>query len=229
MQRQCKLQYILWSWLVLSSTGTLFAQDTPEQTLPERTLVVNGKAASGKVVQIEGRSYVNLETLAQITGASVSEEPDKVVLTIPSPSSAATLPPATPRLSKGFEGAAITALGDMREWKGAIAAIISYGAPVVGSWPKDYSDRAEQAVAQAKIAASTTEDQEAVQLLQNEFAKLRDWAADVVATRQALNASRSVDPNALQNDPALAKITDCGQFLNGMIVSGTFSDNTSCH
>ena len=224
MKRQSKVQCILWPSLVLFFTGALFAQGTPE-----RTLVVNGKAVSGKVVQIEGRSYVNLETLAQITKASVSEEPDKVVLMIPTPSPAATPPPVTSGLSKGFEAAAIAALADMREWKGAVAAAISYGAPVVGSWPNDYRDRAEEAVARAKIAASTSEDRDAVQLLQNEFAMLRDWAADVVAARQSLNASRSVDPNALQNDAALAKIADCGRFLNGMIVSGTFSDNPSCH
>jgi hypothetical protein len=224
MKRQCKFQYILWSLLFLSFTRTLLAQGTPE-----RTLVVNGTAISGKVVQIEGRSYVNLETLAQITRASVSEEPDKVVLTIPSPSSAAPPPPVKSGLSKGFEAAAIAALADMREWKGAIAAIISYGMPVVGSWPSDYRDRVEEAVGRAKIAASTTEDQDAVQLLHNEFTKLKDWAAGVVSTRQSLNASRSVDPNALENDRALANIVDCGRFLNGMIVSGTFSDNTSCH
>jgi hypothetical protein len=224
MKRPCKLQYILWFGLVLSFAGILFAQGTPE-----RTLVVNGKAVSGKVVQIEGRSYVDLETLVQITRGSVSVEPDKIVLTIPSPSFAAAPPPVTPGLSKGFQGAAIAALADMREWKGAIATVITYGIPVVGTWPQDYRDRVEEALTRAKIAASTGEDQDALQLLQNEFAKLRDWAADVVSARQALNAARSVDPNALQNDPALAKIVQCGKFLNGMIVSGTFSDNASCH
>lgn len=224
MKRQRKLQHILCSWLVLSFAGTLFAQG-----LPERNLVVNGAAVSGKVVQIEGRSYVTLETLAQITRATVVEEPDKVVLDMPGPGSAATLPPAAPGLSKGFAGAAIAALADMREWKGAIAASISYGAPVVGSWPTDYRDRAEDAVTQAKIAASTSEDEDALPLLQNEFTKLKDWAAGVVSARQSLNASRSVDPNALQNDAALTKIADCGQFLNGMIVSGRFSDKASCH
>ncbi len=223
MKRQRKLQHILWCSLVLSFTGTLFAQG-----LPERNLVVNG-TVSGKVVQIDGRSYVTLETLAQITRAAVSEEPDKVVLTIPGPSSAATLPPATPGLSKGFAAAAIAALADMREWKGAIAASITYGAPVVGTWPTDYRDRAEDAVTQAKIAASTSEDEDALPLLQNEFTKLKDWAANVISARQSLNASRSVDPNALQNDAALAKIVDCGQFLNAMIVSGRFADKASCH
>jgi hypothetical protein len=75
---------------------------------------------------------------------------------------------------------------------------------------------------------STNSDHDALQLLSNQFANLAKWASDVVAERQALNGARTVDPNALQNDPALAKISNCGKFLSTMLVSGISVDNSSC-
>jgi hypothetical protein len=44
-----------------------------------------------------------------------------------------------------------------------------------------------------------------------------------------MNGDKTMDPNALQNDPALAKIITCSRFLNSMLVSGTFADNSSCN
>jgi len=58
---------------------------------------------------------------------------------------------------------------------------------------------------------------------------MTNWANGVIAARQALNGAATVDPNALQNDTAYAKIRSCSQFLNSMIVSGAFNDDPSCH
>jgi hypothetical protein len=68
-----------------------------------------------------------------------------------------------------------------------------------------------------------------MQLLRSEFSNLARWANDVVTTRQSLNATKTVDPNAVQNDQTLTKISDCGRFLNSMLVRGTFADDQSCH
>jgi hypothetical protein len=59
--------------------------------------------------------------------------------------------------------------------------------------------------------------------------KLAGWAGAVFAERQALDGERTVDPNATQNDAALAKIMSRGRFLNVMLVSGVFADDSSCH
>ncbi len=48
-------------------------------------------------------------------------------------------------------------------------------------------------------------------------------------TRQSMNATNSVRPDAMQNDPVLAKISNCSRFLNSMLVSGSFADDASCH
>ncbi|HEV2522814.1 MAG TPA: hypothetical protein VGT24_10580 [Candidatus Acidoferrales bacterium] len=231
MGNHSRVSYLLLLGIVLAFAGVLLAQNAPD-----RALIVNGKAA-GMVVQVGGRSYVDLETVAQFTNATVTLEPSRILLTFPAPgASPAPAPPSValptpppPGLSRDFARLAIAELAEMREWRGAVGIILSYGVPVVGSWPQDYHDRAENDLNQVAVAATTSADHDALQLLQNEFANLSQWASDIVATRNSLNATRTVNPNAMQDDQMLAKITNCGRFMSSMLVSGTFADDPSCH
>jgi hypothetical protein len=184
-------------------------------------------------VQLEDRSYVDIQALAQLARGSVTFEPDRIVLRIPatqpSRGSESGESTSTESISSDFQRAAIPVLGDMREWTGAISTLITTSFPVAGRWPQDYHDRVEADLMQASIAASSNADHQALQLLQNEAAAVGAWADKVVADRNTLNADTTVDPNALQNDRVLAKISQCGRFLGGMIVRGTFADDSSCH
>ncbi len=216
---------------VLTFAGILLAQN-----VPDRALIVNGKSA-GMVVQMGGHAYVDVETVAQFTNGSVTLEPNRIVLNFPiSGSSAAPstglapLPAAPPPgLSRNFASLAIAELAEMREWRGAIGTILTFGQSVVGTWPQDYHDRVEADLEQAALASTTAADSDALQLLRNEYTNLARWANDVVSTRQAMNATNTVRPYTIQNDPALAKIADCGRFLSSMLVSGVFADDQSCH
>jgi hypothetical protein len=239
---------------VLALAGVLFAQSTPTKN---KILVVNGKSAGPVVRQIDGRSYVDIETLAQVTNGVVTIERHRIVVTIPAsdsgstasaapanpaPADAAPAPadasaaparaaPAQPPqgLSRDFASAAIASLAEMREMRGAVRAMITYGLAVSDTWTQDDQGRVMTGIRQAEVAATTEDDLHALQLLENEADKLASWADSVFAARQALNGATTVDPNALQNDPALAKIRSCGQFLNAMLVSGAFADDPSCH
>ena len=233
MRNRNGIPYLCVFGFILLFAGILLAQN-----VPDRALIVNGKSA-GMVVQMDGHAFVDVETVAQFTNGSVTLEPNRVVLTFPISGSNATpapapapqaLPPAPPPgLSRNFASLAIAELAEMREWRGAVGTILTYGVPVVGTWPQDYHDRVEANLGQVGLAASTAADQDAFQLLQNEFSNLERWANDVVTTRQSLNATNSVRPDTLQNDPTLAKISDCSRFLSSMLVSGMFADNQSCH
>jgi hypothetical protein len=228
-----KIPYALLFGLLLACAGMLFAQSTSD-----RSLIVNGKLA-GKVVQIGGHSYIDVETVAQITNGSVTIEPNRVLLSIagleagpapePRPVAAPPPPPPPAGLSREFARVAIAELAEMREWRGAIGTILAYGVPVVGTWPQDYHDRVGADLNQVSVAATTASDQDALQLLKNDFNNLAQWADGVVTTRNSLNATKTVNPNAMQNDPDLAKISDCNRFLSSMLVSGVFADNSSCH
>jgi hypothetical protein len=227
MNRRSNLRYlVLFAIILFSLASVLWAQRGPD-----KILVVNGKTFDSPVVQIGGRSYVDVETLAQITNGVIAVQPDRIVLTIPvAVSSAPPPPPAPPEgLSKEFAREAIAVLAEMREWRGAIGAIRSYNVPFTGTWPQDYRDRVEADVQRLSVAASTSSDQDALQLLRTEFDNLSNWTGNVIAERQALNATKTVDPNVMQNDQDLAKISSCSSFLSSMLVSGMFADSPSCH
>jgi hypothetical protein len=229
MKKRGIFPYFVLSGFILSLAGILLAQ-----TPPDRTLFVNGKPA-GTVTQVGGHSYIDIDTVAQITSGTVTIEPNRILLNIPVrepvPNSNAVPPPPaqTLSMSKDFARAAIAELAEMREWRGAIGTILTYGVPVVGTWPQDYHDRVEADLQQVAVAASTAADQDALQLLSNEFGNLSQWASGIVSTRQSMNATKTVDPNYMQNDPALAKIANCTRFLSSMLVSGVFADDPSCH
>jgi hypothetical protein len=225
-------QRINFGYLVLTGVALLsFAGLLWAQRGPDKKLEVNGKTMDSPVVDIGGRSYVDVETLAQITNGVVAVQPDRIVMTIPRAASSAPPPTAPPpdALSREFAREAIGLLAEMREWRGAIGTTRSYNVPFVGTWPQDYHDRVEADLRRVAVAAVTPGDQQALQLLGNEFDNLSNWANSVIAERQALNATKTVDPNMMQNDQALRKLSECSNFLSGMLVSGTFADNPACH
>jgi len=223
MNRRRNLQRLVLFGFVFSFVAVLFAQGPSD-----KKLLVNGKNTGVTVLQADGRFYVDVETLARITRGTVTVEPTQVVLTIPRANSDASSPQTTDVLSKEFVDAAIVALAEMKEWKGALTTMITYGLAVDGLWAQTYREQTETSLTQATVAASTNADRSALQLLSNEFAHLAKWESDVLADRKALNGAETVDPNALQDDPALTRISNCGRFLNKMLVGRTFADNPSC-
>ena len=229
MKNRGILPYIILIGFLLSLAGILLAQSTPD-----RTLFVNGKPA-GSVTQVAGHSYIDIDTVAQITNGTITVEPTRILLNIPvrdANQNSSVSPDQTTQalqLSKDFARAAIAELAEMREWRGAVGTILTFGVPVVGTWPQDYHDRVETDLAQVAVAASTAGDQDGLQLLRNEFANLSQWASGIVSARQSMDATNTVTPNYLANDPVLAKISSCSNFLSSMLVSGVFADNTSCH
>ncbi len=217
---------VLAVFLMLSGSG--FAQNATEK----KTLVLNGHAADGAVVQIAGHSYVEVDAIARMLNAAISFEPGRVIITVPPADAGATPERVAPGLSKEFARAGISALAEMWEWKGAIASAIRSG--VAGGnwlapWLKDHRARAEESLSQASLAAKTDADQKALQLIRNEFANLAQWDSNTQATILSLNGEQTVNPAAAQNDPLLAKISECGSFLNGMLVGVEFTDSPSCH
>jgi len=222
MNRSLILHRVVLLGIVFSLAALLFAQN-----VPDKQLLINGKAA-GRVLQVKGHSYVDVETLAKLTNGSVAFEPNQIVLTIPASSSRATSPQSAQGISKNFATAAIAALAEMREWKGALATMVTFGLAASGAWAEMYHDRAETSLSQASVAASTNSDRDALQLLTNQYSNLSKWAGEVAAERQALNGARTMNPNALRNDPVLVKFSNCDTFLNSMFVTGVFADNSSC-
>ena len=77
MKNPGMLPYIILIGFLLSLAGILLAQSTPD-----RTLFVNGKPA-GSVTQVAGHSYIDIDTVAQITNGTITVEPTRILLNIP--------------------------------------------------------------------------------------------------------------------------------------------------
>src|ERR1019366_189420 len=122
MKNPSKLPYIVLFGFILSLAGMLLAQSTPD-----RTLFVNGKSA-GTVVQIGGRSYLDIDTVGQIMNGTVTVEANRILLVTtgrqPAPNSNAGPPQPPHGLSKEFARTAIAEVAEMREWRGAVGAIL---------------------------------------------------------------------------------------------------------
>jgi hypothetical protein len=223
MKRFVSLKRVVLLGVVLSLGGVLLAQRAPD-----KKLILNGKATSAAVLQMDGHSYVDVEALAQITNGSVKIEAGQVVLTIPNSNFDANTAQVTPGLSREFASAAIATLAEMKEWKGGLGAMVTFGLAVDGSWAQIYHERVQTSLEQATVAASTNSDHNALQLLNTQYANLAKWESMVVAERQDHNGARTVAANSLRDDPVLIKFSSCGRFLSAMLGSGIFSDNPNC-
>jgi len=224
MRQFCIAAFLLLSTLVLSSAlaPAVSAQDN-------RTLTVNGQSVP--VVQQNGRTYVDLEGLARATNASLSFSGNQMTLTLPGVSAstapqAATAPPANQGFSRDFMRTAIEAAATMREWHSALASAIQNGYPISASAFEPYRAQATTAMHLVSVAATTSSDQSATQLLNNLLANVGKLSDKYVGMRANLTY---IDPNSLRNDAVDQRIIACGHSLSSMAASGQFSDDGSCH
>ncbi|MBZ5523762.1 MAG: hypothetical protein LAP21_16130 [Acidobacteriia bacterium] len=205
-----------------------------QQGLPaKRALVINGHSVPDAVVQINGHSFADIEAIAEATHATLKFLPDRVLLTLPEengqlPPPQAVVPQMKEGITREFARAALAQLSSMREWKDAVIRVIKAGEPA-GTKLQDYRDRAVESLRLASVSAITNSDQNALQLLRNEFAYMQQWDAGAMVANRAMSGEQAVNPNFPQNDAMVTRISDCHSFLNTMIVSGVFADSMACH
>jgi hypothetical protein len=214
----------------------LFAVAFAQPTGGNRVLVVNGRSGQAGVVQIEGRTYVDLETLVRIAEGSLSFQAGQITLTLPT---AAGVPSETPptvtqpddsRLSRKFMVAGIETIAQMRVWASTLAYAIQNGYGVTENWVADYREQAAHSLNLATASVSTGADRTALQLLTNEFEAVRHWSNKLVEAKKSMDTAKyTVSPGALRDEPLSQKIISCGHFLAAMLGSGEINDDPSCH
>jgi hypothetical protein len=223
----------------LSNTGLILLGllATPalvlSQTAPEnRTLIVSGQHGQAPVVQIKGRSYVDVEALARLTNGSLSFSGNQITLTLPA-AAANTLtstPPASPAVnsafSKDFLKAGIETMAVVREWRSALVNAVQNGYPVTDDSMAGYRAQGAKNIRLAYVAVSTDSDRNAYQLLSKELDNMQNLSSKVLAAHQDL---RNITPEALNNDPLNQQILSCARSLVSMAASGQFQDDGSCH
>ena len=212
--------------VALSATGTGLAQTTQHV----ETLTIAGQPDQAPLIRINGKSYVDIESLARIVHGSVRFQGTQTILTLPGAAVAATAQPIPaakpPQLSGGYLSAEIEALTQIREWRAALVNAVQNNSPITDSVMSPLRRTAESKVQLAIAAATTGPDQQASALLRNEFAAMQQMSDQFVATH---TAATYISPDSLDNNAQDQKITGCEQALVAMASTKQFQDASVCH
>jgi hypothetical protein len=215
----------------LASLGLQFtsAQVTPQN----KELVVNGKSGEATTVQINGRTYVDLETLTRIANGSLGFKGNQVTLVLPGADQDASTAAAGTQatgLTQNFRSAAIETLAQMREWASAMGNAIQHGYPITENWASDYRAKAAASLGQAGASAASDSDHNLLQLLTNEFQNVEAWSNELLKAKENMDTAKySMSSDALRNEPLSQKIIQCGRSLASMLGRAQFADEPTCH
>ena len=219
-------------WLILLVLLIVPGLALSQDVRPSRTLILNGQSGKVTVMDVEGRSYVDLESLARIANGTLGFSGNQITLTLPS-SAAGTASPAAPPsppansgFSKEFLRNSIEEMAVIREWRSAMENSIAYSFPLQEDWVERYRGQASTSLGLASVAASTDSDRGAAQLLSNEFDNMNTLSAKLLASRKIAHL---VSLENFKADPLNQNILTCARALASMAVGGEFVDDGSCH
>jgi hypothetical protein len=213
---------------LLAVSGFAVAQAAMEN----RSLAISGQPGQAPVIQVKGKSYVDVEALARITNGSLSFKGTQITLTLPgsAPSGAAATPPASEALeialSKDFSKAGIEELAVIRDWRTALVSAVRNGIPVTDESDTGYRAQAAKDLKLASIAASTEADHSAYQLLSNEVSIMQRFGSEIMAAHDDM---RNISPDALKADPLEQQTLNCSRSLSAMLAKGEYQDDGTCH
>lgn len=197
-----------------------------------RTLIVNGQPGEAPVVQLKGRSYVDVEALARLTNSSLSFKGDQITLTLPtSTTSVATATslasePASSALSKDFLKAGIETIAVIREWRTALVTAVRNAYPVTDDSDTSYRNQAAKDLRLVSVAVSTDSDRGAYQLFSKELSNMQNFSNEIIAAHDSM---QNISPEALKNEPLEQQTLSCARSLTSMLSTGQFQDDGTCH
>ena len=221
MRRNTTRNWLTLAVLLLLPLLVVLAQQTS-------SLTIDGQQGQAKVVQIQGKNYVEVDGLARLAGGSIRFAGSQIVLSLPgsngaSPAAAPTQPP--PGFSKEFLNTGIEAMAQVREWHAALRNAIERGYPLSAEWLDAFRRNAQQGLRIAGVAATTDLDHKVFPLLTNELNNMSALSDKYLQMTKNMNY---IAPDSLTTDPLDKKLLTCGRSLSGMVSSNQFVDDSSC-
>jgi hypothetical protein len=195
---------------------------------PSTTLSITGYPGQIAVVQMSGKSYIEIESLVRLTSGSMTFRDKQTILTLPTPTTAPpeTNQPARSGFSKDFLRAAIEEMAAIREWRIAIVNAVQSGFPVTDDWVAGYRRAAESKLSLTSASIATDADRNGFALLSNVSGKMQTLSDKYLALRKSLTY---IAPDSLDKDPLDQQILNCARGLASMAGSGDFEDVAVCH
>ena len=208
--------------LMLPANG--FAQ-APQKA---STFTVAGHTGDAQLLQLNGKSYIEVETLARLTKGTLSFKDNRITLTL-SPSETvaqASAPPVKAGFSRAFIQAGIEEMSVIREWRIAIVSAVQNNVPLSVEWASAQHRQAEKNLALASAAVSTDDDRSAYPLLSAEFNNMQKLSDLYLAMR---TRSTAMSPDTFDNTPLEDQILSCAHGFVSMTESHEFQDLPACH
>jgi hypothetical protein len=195
-----------------------------QQTTP---VVIDGPQGEAKVIQVQGKNYVEVDEVARIAGGSLHFAASQIILTLAGTGGSSTqaVQSAQPAgFSKQFVSAGIETMREILEWHAALETAIERGYPLSDESFGFFRRQVQASLKHAEAEARTDFDQKALPLLK-EFKNMG------VLTEEYLRITAKRDyvaPDSLGNDPLEQKLLTCWQSLASMASSNQFVDDGSC-
>src|SRR5271168_1257564 len=122
-------------WPAFATLGILLALVLSVAAQQSSSLIIAGQPGSARVIQIDGKNYVEVEGLARLTNGAISFSGNQIVLNLQSATAAAPASAAPDTgFSKEFVTAGMEAMAQMREWHAALKNAIDRGYPLAEDW-----------------------------------------------------------------------------------------------
>lgn len=195
------------------------------QTAQKRTLSVKGYPGQAPVVQINGKSYVDLESLARLTSGALSFQGSQITLTLAAPAPPPVDPVAKLTLSKDFLRAVVEDIGAVREWRIALLNAVRSSA-VAEDAIAGQSRAAENRFILASAAAVKDSDREVLPLLRNALNNMQKLSDKYVTMRKSMTY---IPPESFDAEPLDQQVRSCADGLVSLAASGQFQDVPVCH
>jgi hypothetical protein len=206
--------------------GSLAQATQPPESQPGGTLSVKGHTGTAPLVQMNGRSYVDLEALTRLMEGSLAYKQDQVVLTVPSSAAEAPAAEAKEGFSKPFVKAGIEQMAVIREWRIEIVNAVQNNYPISEDWVSAQRRLAERNLKLASAAASTDDDRSGVTMLTAEFNNMQKLSDRFLKKRRQ---ATYIPPKSLNNDPLDQQILACSKSMAAMAANNAFVDDANCH
>jgi hypothetical protein len=216
-----------------------------EQTPPKTsTFTIAGQTGEAQLLQLNGKSYIEIQTLARLTKGTLSFKADKTTLTTiltlppaemvvpvsapPSASAAPSVSEPSKKLdfSSSFVQASIEELSVIREWRVAIVSAVQNNAPAAEDWIAAQHRLANKNLSLATAAATTDDDRSATPLLTSELNNMQQLSDRYLALRKQF---AFISLGTFDSTPLEQQILSCAQGFVSMTESHSFQDLPACH
>ena len=200
------------------------SSQTPQKAT---TFRISGHAGEAQILQLNGKSYVEIETLARLTKGTLSFKVNQTTLTLPPSDSEApaSAPHAKAGFSTAFVQAGIEEMSVIREWRIAIVNAVQNNTPVSEDWVSTHHRLADKNLSLASSSASTDDDRSAIPLLTAEFNNMQKLSELYLALRKQVSV---ISPGNF-DIPLEEQVLSCARGFVTMTESHEFQDQASCH